>query len=173
MKTFVIAEAGANHDRDRKKASRLIKVAAASGATAIKFQLYKSSSLYVKNTGDIGKFKNVSNLIRSIELPREWLHDLVKECDDNGVEFMCTPFDEDAINALVSVGVKRMKIAAFEATDVKFVEKVAATNLPIIFSAGVGSTLDSVKKTIEIIRHNNNKEICVLHCNSSYPNPIS
>ena len=41
---YVIAEAGANHNRDFDVARRLIDVAADAGADAVKFQTYSGTS---------------------------------------------------------------------------------------------------------------------------------
>ena len=40
-KTFIIAEAGVNHNGDIRKALKLVDVAKKAGADAIKFQLYR------------------------------------------------------------------------------------------------------------------------------------
>jgi N,N'-diacetyllegionaminate synthase len=52
MNTFVIAEAGANHNKNFNQALALIDVAVESGASACKFQTYSSNTLYSKNTPD-------------------------------------------------------------------------------------------------------------------------
>ena len=44
-KTFIIAEAGVNHNGSLKKALELIDVAKLSGADAIKFQTFKAENL--------------------------------------------------------------------------------------------------------------------------------
>ena len=46
---YVIAEAGANHNRDLGIAKELIEVAAAAGADAVKFQTYTGASLFVED----------------------------------------------------------------------------------------------------------------------------
>ena len=66
MKTFVIAEAGANHDQNFNQALRLIDVAKESGANACKFQTYSSETLYSKNTPDFAGYKNINKLIKDI-----------------------------------------------------------------------------------------------------------
>ena len=111
MDTFIIAEAGANHNRDFNQALKLIDVAKESGASAVKFQTYSSETLYSKNTPDFAGYKNINQLIKDIELPREWQKDLKQYCDEQNIEFMSTPFDEQAVDELVSLGVKRLKIA--------------------------------------------------------------
>ena len=173
MKTFVIAEAGANHNRDWKIAKQLIYAAAAAGATAVKFQNYTSKNLYVSTTPDFGIYQNIPELISSIELPSNWCYDLKKICDDCDIEFMSTPFDEDAVELLYNIGVKRMKIASFEVSDKRLVKCIAETKLPVIFSAGIKTGIEQVRETIDYIKSINSlADITVLHCNSSYPTPF-
>ena len=171
MKTFIIAEAGANHNKDWDTAIKLIDIAYESGADAVKFQTYSSNTLYASNTPDFAGNKNINKLIKDIELPREWQKDLKQYCDDKGIEFMSTPFDEQAVGELVSLGIKRLKIAGFEATDPRFVEVVASTGLPIIMSAGIGFDFKYWGKFCEIFKKYNN-HVTLLHCNNAYPTPI-
>lgn len=172
MSVFIIAEAGANHNRNFDQATALIDVALRSGATAVKFQTYSSETLYSKNTPNFAGYKNINKLIKNIEIPREWQKDLKQYCDEVGIEFMSTPFDESAVEQLVDLGVKRLKIAGFESTDPRFVKMVASSGLPIIFSAGIGSNLDSIQQTIDwISEEQTSPDITVLHCNNAYPTP--
>ena len=172
MKTFVIAEAGANHNRDFDQAIALIDAAIAAKASAVKFQTYSSNTLYSKNTPDFGGYKNIPDLIKSIELPREWQRDLKLYCDDQGIEFMSTPFDESAVDELYDLGVKRFKIAGFESTDPRFVKYVASSGLPLIISAGIGMNLESISTLITWIKEENkDADVTILHCNNAYPTP--
>ena len=66
-KTFVIAEAGANHDRKFNQALKLVNLAVVSGCDAVKFQTYSSETLYRKNTPDFAGYKDVNNLIKEFE----------------------------------------------------------------------------------------------------------
>ena len=151
MNTFVIAEAGANHNRDFDQAKSLIDVAHKSGASACKFQTYSSETLYSKNTPDFAGYKNINDLIKNIELPREWQIDLKNYCDEIGIEFMSTPFDEKAVDELVDLGVKRLKIAGFESTDYRFVEMVASTGLPLIISLGIGFDYENLGSLLDLL----------------------
>ena len=170
-KTFIIAEAGANHNRDWGTAIKLIDTAYESGADAVKFQTYSSNTLYASNTPNFAGYKNINKLIKDIELPRSWQRDLKQYCDNKGIEFMSTPFDEQAVDELVSLGVKRLKIAGFEATDPRFVEVVASTELPIIMSAGIGFDFKYWGKFYDIFKKYNN-HVTLLHCNNAYPTPM-
>ena len=172
-KTFIIAEAGANHNRDINLAKSLIDVAASAGCDAVKFQTYSANTLYASGTPDFAGYENISELIESLELPRDW-HTILKEhCDHQGIEFMSTPFDREAIEQLCDVGVNRIKIAGFESTDPRIVKEVARAKLPIIFSAGIGSSVSMARNTVNWIREENPEaDITILHCNNAYPTPI-
>ena len=171
MSTFIIAEAGANHNRNFNQALSLIDVAVESGANACKFQTYSSETLYSKNTPNFAGYKNINRLIKDIELPREWQKYLKQYCDEKGIEFMSTPFDEKAVDELVGLGVKRLKISGFESTDFRFVDMVASSKLPLIISLGIGFKINYLGKIFEIAEKYGN-ELSFLHCNNAYPTPI-
>jgi N,N'-diacetyllegionaminate synthase len=169
--TFIIAEAGANHNRNFDQALTLIDIAVESGASACKFQTYSSETLYSKNTPDFAGYKNINKLIKDIELPREWQKDLKQYCDEKGIEFMSTPFDEKAVDELVALGVKRLKIAGFESTDFRFVEMVASTGLPLVISLGIGFQWQWLSRYSSIASKYKNS-LTLLHCNNAYPTPM-
>ena len=171
-KTFIIAEAGANHDRKFKQALELVDLAVASGCDAVKFQTYSSDTLYRKNTPNFAGYKDINNLIKEIELPREWQPQLKSYCDGKGIEFMSTPFDEKAVEELVSIGVNRLKISGFESTDFRFVEMVASSKLPLVISLGIGFPANYLGKIFDICEKYSN-DLTLLHCNNAYPTPTS
>lgn len=171
MKTFIIAEAGSNHNRNFKQAISLIDVAKEANASAVKFQTYSSETLYTKNTPDFAGHTNISKLIKDIEIPREWQPELKSYCDEVGIEFMSTPFDEAAVDELVFLGVKKMKIAGFESTDFRFVDMVASTKLPLIISLGIGFKDEHLNTLLNITSKYGN-DLTLLHCNNAYPTPM-
>jgi sialic acid synthase SpsE len=171
MSTFIIAEAGANHNRNFNQALKLIDVAVEAGAHACKFQTYSSETLYAKNVPDFAGYKNINQLIKDIELPREWQKDLKQYCDEKGIEFMSTPFDEKAVDELVALGVKRLKIAGFESTDFRFIEMVASSKLPLVISLGIGFKMNWLGKIFEIADKYGN-DLTLMHCNNAYPTPM-
>ena len=173
MSVFVIAEAGANHDRKLDQAFELVKIAKTSGADAVKFQTYSSETLYARNTPDFAGYKNINKLIKDIELPRNWQKDIKLFCDDHGIEFMSTPFDEQAVEELYNIGVKRFKIAGFESTDPRIIKCVASTQLPLIITAGIGCNVQMINKIIGwILEENSKPDITFLHGNNAYPTPF-
>jgi sialic acid synthase SpsE len=173
MSVFIIAEAGANHDRKLEQAFELVRIAKSSGADAVKFQTYSSETLYAKNAPDFAGYKNINKLIKDIELPREWQRDIKLFCDDQGIEFMSTPFDEKAVEELYNIGVKRFKIAGFESTDPRIVKCVASTQLPLVITAGIGCDIRMINKIIGwVLEENKTPDITFLHGNNAYPTPF-
>jgi len=172
MKTFVIAEAGANHNRDFEQAKALIDVAKDAGADACKFQLYTSTGLFAKQDRPINGITDIHSMFTKIETPRNWVRDLKSYCDEVGIEFMATPFDEEAVQQLVDVGVSRIKIAGFESSDFRFVEMVASTGLPLIVSLGIGFPFERLDEFLDIC-FKYNSDLTILHCNNAYPTPMS
>ena len=169
--TFIIAEAGANHNQNFQQALRLIDVAKQVGASACKFQTYSADTLYSKNTPDFAGYTNINQLITDIALNRDWQADLKQYCDAQNIEFMSTPFDAEAVEQLVKIGVRRLKIAGFEASDLHFVKMVAQTKLPLIISAGIGIDIAMMEKILAVCNNVGNDDITFLHCNNAYPTP--
>lgn len=174
MKTFIIAEAGANHNKSFKQAKKLIDIAIKAKADAIKFQLYTSNSLYSKYTPNFSNYENIPELIKKIEFPSNWHNDLKKYCDDNDIEFMSTGFGLKEIDELYNLGVKRLKIASFEAGDPRIIKHASQTKLPLIISVGAGMRGHNIgiNDVISWVKEENpNPDITFLHCNSAYPTP--
>lgn len=172
MSTFIIAEAGSNHNGNLEQAYKLIEVAKQCGCDAVKFQVFKSSTLYSRYTPDFAGYNDVPETMKSLELPLDWLVDLKLRCEQVDIEFMATPFDEESIEKLVGLEVERLKVASFESTDPRFIRLVAKTGLPLVISLGVGADARHTKTLFDWIKKDNSSpDITFLHCNSSYPTP--
>ena len=167
---FIIAEAGANHNRDFDMAKKLIDVAADSKADAVKFQTYSAETLYSKKTPEFSYMKgqNVYDLIKSIELPREWQQELAEYADQRGIMFLSTPFDYAAIDELDEIGVPAFKFASSEIVDLELLKYAASKQKPMIISTGMAN-LGEIEDAISTIRSVGNDDIILLHCNSLYP----
>jgi N,N'-diacetyllegionaminate synthase len=149
--TFVIAEAGVNHNGSFDTALRLVDAAKEAGADAVKFQLFDSIRLW----GD----ERISHL----QLSDEQMDDLYAYSKFVGIEFMCTPFDIEAVEFL-KTRVKRMKIASGCIRRYEFLKAVAGTGLPVILSTGMSNESD-ILDALEYMP----EDITLLHCTSSYP----
>lgn len=172
---YVIAEIGANHNRDLDTARRLIDVAAETGCDAAKFQTYTGAGLYSAATprfdylGELGDVP-IAKLLDDIALPREWQPILADHCRDVGIEFLSSPFDLEAVAELDQLGVAAFKIASFEMTDLPFLDAVASCGRPIILSTGM-ATLGEVDESVQRCINGGAPAVCILQCASLYPSP--
>jgi sialic acid synthase SpsE len=172
---FVIAEAGANHNRDLTMARELIAVAAEAGADAVKFQTYSAETLYSRHTPRFTYLEGVSDkstwdLIKSIELPRDWQPLLAEEARRRGILFMSTPFDHRAVDELQALDVPAFKIASFEIVDLPLVRRAAATGKPLIISTGLAD-LEDIQDAVAACEAAGNRQVALLQCASLYPAP--
>jgi len=151
--TFIIAEAGINHGGNMTTAKRLINAAKHRGADAVKFQLFNSETLW----GD--------DRIKQYELSYSQIAKLKQEADSINIEFMCTPFDVDAVNFLVPL-VKRMKVASGCRTP-EILKAISATKLPVLLSMGMANITD-IEMAWQSLGSARN-DITFMQCTSCYP----
>lgn len=174
---YIVAEAGSNHNRDFQIALKLIDVAAKAGADAVKFQTYSAEKIYSKKTPNINYLKDkkllkegesVWDLIKRIEIPREWQKDLADYCAEKNITFLSTPFDLEAVDELEEIGIAAYKIASFEITHLPLLEYAAKTGKPIILSTGMAD-LSDIETALDTIYNQDNKSVVLLHSAISYP----
>jgi N-acetylneuraminate synthase len=156
-RTFVIAEAGVNHNGSLERALRLIDVAAAAGADAVKFQTFDAASLVtasagkaryqVTNTGDSGP---QLGMLRSLEISRRDHHELVKRCRANDIQFLSTAFDTGSLAFLSELEVSAIKIPSGDITCAPLLLQAARMRRPMIVSTGM-STLGEIEQALGVI----------------------
>ncbi|NQD37414.1 N-acetylneuraminate synthase [Permianibacter sp. IMCC34836] len=183
MSAFIIAEAGVNHNGSIQLALELIEAAAEAGADAVKFQSFSAEKLvragaekadYQKAaTGDGDQLQ----MLKKLELSVEQHHLMASHCKQVGIEFMSTPFDPEAAEMLLSLGMRRIKIPSGEITNHPFLRFLAAKNCPLIMSTGM-ATLAEVQEAVTVIANERERIgnaaplqsfLNVLHCTSNYP----
>ena len=176
---LIIAEAGVNHNGSLVMAEKLIKSAKINGADFIKFQTYKAEKLTVKKSPRFwnwkGEIKEKGTQFDSYKRLdgfnlKEYLQ-LKKICNRYKIQFLSTPFDNDAVDLLLKVGVNAFKIASCDITNFPLLEKIAKTKIPILLSTGASNILE-IKNAVNLIKRYNDK-ICIMHCTLTYPTPDS
>ena len=180
---FIIAEAGVNHNGDVDMAIQLANAARDAGADAVKFQTFRAEDVvtpsavtadYQKNnTGEVSQF----DLIHKLELDEEGHRRVAAHCAKIGIEFFSTPFSINAVDQLINLGVKRIKLPSGEITNRPLIEHAAATGLPLIVSTGM-STMEEVFHAVGWIAQRwrddgrpapETDRLVILHCTSAYP----
>jgi len=179
--TFVIAEAGSNwkcgtYEEDLDMATKLIESATKCGADAIKFQTYRSHTVYAPNAGesdylaDQGFKKDINEIFDYLSMPYKMIPELSLICKKEGIEFMSTPFSvEDAKNIDPFVAIH--KVASYEINHIRLLEYLASTSKPLLISTGA-SIPEEIEYAIDFVNKNGNKKIVLLQCTSKYPAPI-
>lgn len=170
---FIIAEVGQNHNGNLDIAREYVRVFSQCGADAIKFQ--SRNNRYLFSEAAYNKTYNSENAFgetygehrENLELSREELEILKRECQAYGVRFMCTPFDEPSLEMLMELGIDCFKISSFDLGNIPFINKIAKKNIPIVLSTGGGLT-EQIKISVDEVLKFHNK-LAILHCVSIYP----
>lgn len=175
---FVIAEAGVNHNGDLQMALRLCDAAQAAGADAVKFQTFRARDLVVpgaptaeyqqKQTGAQDQYA----MLEALELSEDQHRAIQAHCHAIGIEFFSTPFSSEALQLLVRLGVRRIKLSSGELTHRALVQQASATGLPLLLSTGMG-TMEEIREALEWVREARGhlREVTIFHCTSAYPAP--
>ena len=197
MKTFFIAEAGVNHNGQVSTAIDLVNIAAESGASAVKFQMFSASDLVTKSAKKANYQKNNKkesqfDMLKKLELKLEEFELISERAKELGIEFMCSAFDIKSLSKVISLGVKKLKIPSGEITNGPLLIEHGKSGLDIILSTGM-SSMEEIKQALNIISYgyqNINEppkgwekslpkyesfksiiehKVTLLHCVSSYP----
>lgn len=201
-KTFVIAEAGVNHNGSMEMAKRLVDVAKASGVDAVKFQTFKAEEVVVSaapkaayqlSTTDASESQ--LQMIKGFELSFEQHREIADYCGHLGIEYMSTPFDMPSLHFLTTMGLKRLKLPSGEITNAPLLLAAAKSGLPVILSTGM-ATLDEVRAALGVLAFGYTgggrpslaafkaagtsaaggdavrEKVSLLHCTTEYPAPF-
>jgi N-acetylneuraminate synthase len=157
-KTFIIAEAGVNHNGDPDLAIKLIDAASNAGADAVKFQIFNPENIATKDASKASyqkvltdKKESQLNMLRNLVLPNQTYKDLAAYAKERNIEFLCTAFDMQSLDFLVnSVGVEKLKIPSGEITNGPFLLSHALTKKQLIVSTGM-TTINEIKEALSVI----------------------
>ena len=161
--TYVIAEIGINHGGCIKKALEIIDSASRTGCDAVKFQTYISEKRAPKK-----KFPELYDIIKSCELSLADFEKIKAYCDELGIEFISTAFDEESIDFLNSINMNIFKISSFDLINLKLIKKIASLGKTNIISTGMGAEKE-IDNAYKILADNNHCKNAMLYCVSSYP----
>ena len=171
--TFIIAEAGSNHDGSLEQAFRLIDIAAEAGADAVKFQVFRAEYLYPPNVGVVetpaGSLDFFGFLAR-MSVPVEWLEKLAHHASQRNIVFLASAFDEAMVDVLEGVRIPAHKVASPELNHVPLIRHMASQGKPLLISTGM-SNLGDIEEALEAVEQTGNSSVALLHCVSSYPAP--
>lgn len=179
--TFIIAEAGSNWRmgtpaRDLAMAQALIDVAVAAGADAVKFQTYRSHTVYVKNAGEsdylteAGIKQDIRAIFDDLAMPYEMVGELAAYCEKRGILFMSSPFsvtDFEAVDPFTLIH----KIASYEISHIRLLEAAAKSGKPLVLSTGA-SNHEDIRFAVDYFYQQGGKDLILMQCTAKYPAPL-
>jgi N-acetylneuraminate synthase len=170
-KPYLIAEIAQAHEGSLGILHSYIDAVAKTGVQAIKFQLHiaeAESSIHEPfriafSKEDTTRFEYWKRMEFSLE---QW-KDIKKHCDAVGLDFICSPFSNMAVDWLEEIGVHTYKVGSGEVNNFLLLEKIVQTGKPIIISSGM-SNWDELDQTVSFLS-NKKAKFSILQCTTAYP----
>ncbi len=180
-KTYIIAEAGINHNGNFDKAKKLIFAAKKTGADAIKFQIFKPEDVVTNDlkmaSYQIANLKTkklkMLEMIKKYELSQSQHKKLYLIAKKNKIDFISSAFDLDSLEFLIKdLNLKIIKIPSGEITNYPYLKRISKTKKKVILSTGM-SNIKEIKQAVKILTSEKlpKKNLFILHCNTAYPTP--
>lgn len=177
-KTYIIAEAGVNHNGKLDLAIELANKAKQIGADCVKYQTFKASQIVTATSPKANYQLKVTDqqetqfeMLKKLELSQDDFLKIKLHCDKIGIEFMSTPYNQEDVDLLNNIGVKSFKIASGQLVEPSFLRYVAQFKKRMIVSTGMAS-LSEVYEAVKTIQEAGNQDVVILQCNTDYPSKI-
>ncbi len=178
LKTYMIAEAGVNHNGDIRIAKKMIEAAKQSGASCVKFQSFTADELVaekaqkakyqIRNCSD--KDESQYQMLKQYEMTYEMHLELLEYCKLNEIDFLSTAFGMQSIALLERLNLPKWKIPSGEITNYPYLRRIGRSTKPILLSTGM-CFLEEIDQAIAVLEADGKKDITLLHCNTQYPTP--
>lgn len=157
-KTYIIAEAGVNHNGSLDMAKELVKVAKEAGVDAVKFQTFRAENLVTTKAKqadyqveNLGASTSQYEMLKSLELSFNEFEELKIYCDSLNIEFLSTPFDIESVDFLLDeLEMQTIKIPSGELTNTPFIHYIAKKKKNMIVSTGM-ATMDEIHEALSYI----------------------
>ena len=179
-KTYIIAEAGVNHNGDLELAKKLIDAAVVAGADAVKFQAFKADRL-VAHDAPLAEYQRRAAgteesqyaMLKRLELDENQFRLLYAHCRDQGIDFLSSPFDLEGIDFLAALGLEVFKIPSGEITNLPYLRKIGRLQQSVLLSTGMAD-MEEVRFALDTLIEAGTarQKITVLQCNTEYPTPM-
>ena len=179
MKTYIIAEAGVNHNGSLDLALQLCDAAKQAGVDAVKFQTWKTENI-VTASAQMAAYQqeNIQSeassqfeMLKHLELSYSHFKEIQKYCEKIGIDFLSTPDEEESLEFLMStLHLPLIKIGSGEVTNIPYLRTIASYRKPVILSTGM-STLAQVATAYDTLQQAGAPSVSLLHCTTNYPCP--
>ena len=179
MKTYIIAEAGVNHNGRLDLALQLCDAARLAGVDAVKFQTWKTENI-VTASAQMAAYQqeNIQSeansqfeMLKHLELSYSHFKEIQKYCEKIGIDFLSTPDEEESLEFLMNtLHLPLVKIGSGEVTNIPYLRTIASYRKPVILSTGM-STLAQVATAYDTLQKAGAPSVSLLHCTTNYPCP--
>lgn len=176
-KTFIIAEAGVNHNGRLDLALRLCDAAKAAGADAVKFQTWVTERIVTRKTSmaayqqkNLGTEESQFEMLKALELSYGQFAEIKRYCDALGIIFLSTGDNPEDIDFLLELGMPLVKLGSGDITNIPLLRHVGRCGRPVLLSTGM-SGMEQVRRAYTELQQAGAKDITVLHCTTNYPCP--
>lgn len=168
---YIIAEIGQAHEGSLGILYSYIDALSQTGVDAVKFQMHIAEA----ESSEHEPFRVQFSLVDKTRFDywkrmgfslNQWKA-IKQHCDAKGLDFICSPFSNLAVDWLEEIGVEQYKIGSGEVNNFLLLEKIAQTGKPIILSSGMSSyyELDNAVAFLE----ERNVNYSILQCTTAYP----
>lgn len=178
-KTYIIAEAGVNHNGRLDLALKLCDAAKECGVDAIKFQTWKTELIIAEGTKMAEYQKNNLNteesqfeMLKKLELSYDQFTTIKEYCNKIGIQFLSTADETESLDFLCELGIPFIKLGSGDINNVPYLRYVAGKGIPVILSTGMSSMKDVVL-AYDTLKEAGADDITVLHCTTNYPCPMN
>lgn len=168
--TYIIGEIGINHNGDIQIAKKLIDMAVACGADAVKFQ---------KRTPGLCVPEAQKSLLREtpwgtmtyldykkrIEFGMDEYTEIDQYCREVGIDWFGSPWDIPSVEFLERFNPVCIKIASAMLTNKAILSAVRKIGCPVILSTGM-STVEEIESAVETLETD---QLLIAHATSAYP----
>ncbi len=162
---YVIAEIASAHEGDVSLAMEIFNYAASTGADAVKFQVFDTSSL-------LSKYNEKYDLFKKIELEPSYWKELLSECSNQDIDLIAEVYDFSSIELAEYSGViDSYKIPTSDIGNLPLIEEAARSNKPLILAVG-GATYKEIEKALSVADNVTTQPICLMHGFQSFPTRI-
>lgn len=176
-RTLIVAELSASHGGDFQRALQLVDLAAEVGADLVKIQTYRPDTITIDcdrdhfvRQGTIWEGRRLYDLYEEAHTPWEWHEALFERAERAGLPMFSTPFDASAVELLESLEVPAYKVGSFELVDMPLLERIGATQKPVVLSTGMAS-LAEIEEALQAIRKVGGGPVALMKTTSAYPSP--
>ena len=177
--TYIIAEAGVNHNGRLDLALQLCDAAKKAGVDAVKFQTWKTELIVSKETEmaeyqkeNIGINESQFDMLKKLELSYDDFDTIKGYCDKIGIQFLSTADESESLDFLCSIGIPFIKLGSGDINNIPYLRYIGRKRMPVIISTGM-STMKDVSLAYETLQEAGAKDITVLHCTTNYPCPMN